>query len=193
MPTPKLTKKQRLLLKQLKDLMYRVRLDITDLASESNPEMRTVYLEAAKNKIIRSEVIMRYVLMDEFLTDIICHYYFGKKRSFPRLWRTKRFRSFNYFIVEKLYILQKLDLAKTILDIPKWVASDVAALNDLRNGIAHSFFPENRRRKPEWKGQSVFTDEGFDQFLVDMEKLANFFFGHSRNGSPESAADLSPG
>ena len=78
--------------------------------------------------------------MDEFLSAVICWHYFGKKRGFPELWKTKRFKSFNYFILEKLYLLQKLDLVRSIHDTPKWVSSDLAALNELRNGIAHSFF-----------------------------------------------------
>lgn len=72
--------------------------------------------------------------------------------------------------------LQKLDLVKSVHDIPKWVLSDLAALNDLRNGVAHSFFPQNRRRKPDWKGENVFTRAGFDHFLQNMDKLSDFFY-----------------
>ena len=70
-----------------------------------------------------------------------------------------------------------------------WVSSDLAALNDLRNGVAHSFFPKNRRRKPEWKGQSVFTKAGFDRFLEDMQKLSDFFVERFWGGSPEHTGD----
>jgi hypothetical protein len=124
-------------------------------------------LELAKDQIIRSAIIQKYVLLDEFLSAVVCWHFFGKRRGFPELWRTKRFRSFNYFVLERLYLLQKLDLVRSVHEIPKWV-TDLAALNDLRNGIAHSFFPQNRRRKPEWKGVSVFTMAGFEGFLKDI-------------------------
>jgi hypothetical protein len=72
------------------------------------------------------------------------------------------------------------------------VLSDLAALNELRNGIAHSYFPENRRRKPEWKGQSVFTRGGFERFLNDMGKITDFFVRRFWRGSPENT-DGRPG
>ena len=149
------------------------------------PDARTTYLELAKDQLIRSAVVLKYVVMDEFLSAIMCWHYFGKKQSFPQLWKTKRFRTFNHFILERLYLLQKLDLVKSIHDIPKWVLSDLAALNDLRNGVAHSFFPQNRRRKPDWKGKSVFTRVGLDHFLEDMDKLSDFFHNQFWAGSPE--------
>jgi hypothetical protein len=146
-------------------------------------------LELAKDQIIRSAIIQKYVLLDEFLSAVVCWHFFGKRRGFPELWRTKRFRSFNYFVLERLYLLQKLDLVRSIHEIPKWVSSDLAALNDLRNGIAHSFFPQNRRRKPDWKGVSVFTIEGFEDFLQDMAKLTDFFVDRFWAGSPEDTGD----
>jgi hypothetical protein len=175
MQKPNLTKKQSALVTELKDLMARLRLDADQIVDRAEPNARTTYLELAKDQIVRSAVILKYVLMDEHLSAAMCWHYFGKKRDFPQLWKTKRFRTFNYFIIEKLYLLQKLDLVKTICDIPSWVLSDLAALNDLRNGVAHSFFPQNRRRKPDWKGKSVFTKEGFDRFMEDMDKLSDFF------------------
>lgn len=77
---------------------------------------RTPRLEFAKDQIIRSAVVLKYVLMDEFLSAIVCWHYFGRSRSFPHLWKTKRFRSFNYFVLEMLYLLQKLDLVRSIHD-----------------------------------------------------------------------------
>ena len=184
-----LNKRQRVLVAELKGLVSRLGLDADQISENAEPEARTAYLELAKDQIIRSAVVLKYVLMDEFLSAIMCWHYFGKKRGFPQLWKTKRFRTFNYFILERLYLLQKLDLVKSIYDIPKWVSSDLGALNDLRNGVAHSFFPQNRRRKPEWKGKSVFTRVGLDHFLEDMDKLTGFFHERFWAGSPEDIGD----
>ena len=189
MANPKLTKKQRVLVAELKELVSMLGLDGDAIAENADPTARTTYLELAKDQIIRSAVVLKYVLMDEFLSAIMCWHYFGKRRGFPQLWKTKRFKTFNYFILERLYLLQKLDLVKSIHEVPKWVSSDLAALNDLRNGVAHSFFPQNRRRKPEWKGQSVFTKAGFDRFLEDMQKLSDFFVEQFWGGSPEDTGD----
>ena len=115
-------------------------------------------------------------LMDEFLNCVMCWHFFGTKRGFPELWKTKRFKVFNYQLLEKTYLVQKLDFVKAFHDIPKPVVSDLMALNDLRNAAAHSFFPENRRRKPEWKNENVFEKEGFVRFKQDMIALKKFFF-----------------
>jgi hypothetical protein len=48
---------------------------------------RTPRLEIAKDHIIRSTVVLKYVLMDEFLSAIVCWRYFGKRRSFPQCGR----------------------------------------------------------------------------------------------------------
>jgi len=189
LPKSRLTKKQRDLVAEVQHLISSIGLDPAQVVSEADPESRTPYLELAKDQIIRSAVILKYVLMDEFLSAVICWHYFGRKRSFQRLWKTKRFQSFNYFVLERLYLLQKLDLVRNVHDLPKWVSSDLGALNELRNGIAHSFFPQNRRRKPEWKGQSVFGAAGFDRFLEDMQKLAEFFVERFWGGSPEDTGD----
>jgi hypothetical protein len=183
------TAKQRRLVAELKGLLASLMLDPEAILADEDVDGRTPRLELARDQLIRSEVVQRYVLMDEFLSAIICWRYFGKRRSFPNLWRTKRFQSFNYFVLERLYLLQKLDLVRSIHEIPKWVASDLATLNDLRNGIAHSFFPQNRRRKPDWKGTSVFTASGFERFREDMANLGDFFVEHFWAGSPEDTGD----
>jgi hypothetical protein len=184
---PRLTKRQRALIAEIKELLVKLNLDPDVLALR--PEARTTRLELAKDQILRSSVILQYVLMDEQLNSIICWHFFGKKRRFQQLWKTQRFKAFNYFVLEKLYLQQKLDLVRYVDDIPKWVAADLSALNDLRNAIAHSFFPENRRRKPQWKGQSVFTKAGFDRFSDDMDKLEDYFWERYWSGSPEDTGN----
>ncbi len=184
-----LTGKQRRLVREVRQLLSTLMLEPDGIMADEDLAGRTSRLELAKDQIIRSAVILKYVLMDEFLSAVVCWHYFGKSRSFQQLWKTKRFRSFNYFVLERLYLLQKLDLVRDIHDIPKPVAADLAALNDLRNGIAHSFFPQNRRRKPDWKGQGIFTEAGFGRFLEDMGRLSDFFVERFWRGSPEDADD----
>lgn len=189
MSKARLTGKQRRLIGELRQLLSTLMLDADTIIADEDVDGRTPRLELAKDQIIRSAVVLKYVLMDELLSAVICWHYFGKRRSFQQLWKTKRFRSFNHFVLEKLYLLQKLDLVKSIHDIPKAIVADLAALNDLRNGIAHSFFPQNRRRKPEWKGQSIFTEAGFERFLEDLGDLSDFFVERFWRGSPEDTGD----
>ena len=172
----RLTKKQRSSLEELKQIRDLLRLDFDNI-HEFPSDSRTISLEVMKNKLIRGQIIAWYTLVDEFLTNRICRYFFGKKRTFPQLWRTKKFQVFNYHIIESISLLAKLRLVKAISPIPKSLAADIEQLNFLRNGLAHSFFPENlRSSKPFWKGKNVFSIDGLRCLESDLNKVFTYFY-----------------
>jgi hypothetical protein len=172
-----LTAKQRRLVREIEQIAETFTLDYHDIR-RYEPEARTPVLEIMKNKLVRGQVILWYTLIDEFLNNKICHYYFGRKRGFPKLWKTKPFQRFNYYILEELYLLQKLRLVNAIRKVPRAIARDIEALNVLRNGLAHAFFPENlRKSKPQWKGHNIYSTEGAQRFQTDMYALSNYFLG----------------
>ena len=150
--------------------------------SNLGAQERTTRLEVAKNQLVRSQVIMSYTLVDEFLNMQICPYFFGRKRRFIYLWNTKKFQRFNHHILEELYLLQKLRFVKSFKKIPKSIEGDIQKLNALRNGLAHAFFPENlKKSKPEYKGKNIFTLQGIQLFMEDMHKLWEFFMRGEKN------------
>ncbi len=170
-----LTQAQKEWKKKLDEIIELFGLDYGKIEEVEN-EARIPYLKLAKDQYIRSQVVMAYVLIDEFLSSAICQYYFGKKKGFKELWRTKRFQNFNFYILEKLYILNKLELAKEVITIPTEIVSAIKRINDLRNGLAHSFFPENlRRNKPIYRDQSIYEIPGLKLFEEDREKINTFF------------------
>jgi hypothetical protein len=109
-----LTRKQRRLVTDFKELIAAIGLDLDRITAEPETGLRTTLLELAKDKIIRSAVVIAYVLIDESLSVIVSWHYFGRKKSFRGLWKTKRFTSFNYFVLERLYLLNKLDLVEYV-------------------------------------------------------------------------------
>jgi len=120
---------------------------------------------------------MQYTLIDEYLNEQLCHYVFGRKRSFPKLWKTKKFQNFNYHVLEGLFLLEKLRYVKSFRKIPKKIAKNIDQINVLRNGLAHAFFPENlKRSKPIYKGKSIFSVESIAQFVEDMSEISDFFW-----------------
>ncbi|HZP45091.1 MAG TPA: hypothetical protein VFB15_05525 [Candidatus Binataceae bacterium] len=170
-----LTRYQRQLLQEIEQIASIVKLDYQE-ASAYEPDARTPVLELMRRKLVICEVVTRYTLVDEYLNVRLCHFFFGRKRSFIRLWKTKRFKLFNHHVLEELPLMAKLRFAKSIAPIPKSVAADIERLNSLRNGLAHAFFPENlRKSRPEWKGKKIFTLEGLQLFLDDMAKIAAYF------------------
>lgn len=174
-PAP-LTPKQKKLIRELDQMSSLLRLDYRNIQGYER-ESRTPRLEHVRRHFVRGEVVLQYTLVDEFLNNILCHHFFGRKLSFIRLWKTKRFRNFNYFVLEKLSLMEKLAFVRSLHDFPKRIREDIERLNSLRNGIAHAFFPENlRSAKPSWKGKDIFSLEGISLFMDGMAELHDFFF-----------------
>ncbi|HXE91800.1 MAG TPA: hypothetical protein VNK82_12660 [Terriglobales bacterium] len=170
----RLTRKQRTLVRELEEISELLGLDWGNIKSYEKAS-RTPHLERMKDHLIRGEVITQYTLIDEHLGGLICRYFFPR-RSFVKLWRTKKFRNFNYYVIEPLSLMEKLRLVKAIKNVPRGVASAIERVNGLRNGLAHAFFPENLRgSKPIYKGKDVFTLEGLKLFMEDMEFVHEFF------------------
>ena len=171
----KLTTTQRNLIKELDEIVELFGLNYGKI-SEIEKEARIPYIRLAKDQYIRSQVVMTYVVIDEFLGSAICRYFFGKKKNFFQVWRTKKFKNFNYYILEKLTLLNKLDLVKVILKLPKEIENAVRKINDLRNGLAHSFFPENlKRNKPVYRNESIYSIKGLKLFEEERDKINSFF------------------
>ena len=188
-----LTRPQKKLLAELEEISELARLDYKNIL-EYAPEERTARLRLMKNQIVRSQIIADYTFVDEMLGCAICHYFFGKKKGFIKLWKTKKFKTFNHYVLEILSLTEKLRLVKAITKVPKTVAADVEALNALRNGLAHAFFPENlRSSKPIYKGKDIFSLEGLDRFIEDMTKVSDFFvnfnFGVRHAGPGDEAKE----
>jgi hypothetical protein len=180
----KITNTQRKILRELDEIADILGMNFREIEEVEN-EARIPVLKNIKDQYVRGEVIIAYALIDEFLSSAICHYFFGKKKGFIKLWRTKKFKNFNYYVLEKLYLLNKLDLVKTIFKIPREIENAIKRVNDLRNGLAHSFFPENlRRNKPIYKDKSIYSMEGLKLFVEDKEKINDFFLKKLYNIEP---------
>ena len=107
MPQTVLTKKQHELIVEIRQLLKKHYFDPDEIVREAKPDVRTQCLQNTKDRIIRFEVIENYLLMDEALSCVIRWHFFGRKRLFPQLLKRKRFKVFNHFILERLYLLPK--------------------------------------------------------------------------------------
>ena len=173
--TDMLTGYQLRLVNELEEIASLLKVNYQDIRSYER-DARTPLLELMRRKFIISEVITSYTLTDEYLNVRIAHFFFGRKQSFIRLWKTKKFKLFNYHVLEELSLMAKLRFVKSVSKMPKGVAADIERLNALRNGLAHAFFPENlKKSRPEWKGKNIFTLEGLQVFLEDMSKIDAYF------------------
>ncbi len=187
-----LSKRQRQLVAELKAVSSICRIDYTTVEERFDAEWRTTILELIFRKIVTGYVIDTYTFIDEQLSDVICRIYFAgpkNKINFKSLWRTKRFKSFVHNALDNLYPLHKMRLVSDIKEIPKEYRSTIERLNELRNALAHSFFPENRRsyrdtKKVLYKGINIFSIQGVEAFEEDRQALVDYLWERMHGKAP---------
>ena len=86
----RLTLRQCRLVRDLEDIGDLLGLDYRKILDYESAA-RTPKLESIARHLIIGEVVRQYTLVDEYLNMRIAHFFFGKKQSFIRLWRTKKF------------------------------------------------------------------------------------------------------
>lgn len=70
-----LTKAQRTLLQEAQAIADLTKLNISDL-EEIDTQFRLVHLRMAINRMVVAEIVIRYTLIDEILSDLVARYYF---------------------------------------------------------------------------------------------------------------------
>ena len=68
------TGKQRRLVREVRQLLSTLMLEPDTILADEDIVGRTPRLELAKDQIVRSAVVLKYVLMDEFLSAVVCWY-----------------------------------------------------------------------------------------------------------------------
>ncbi len=175
--------KQKRLVGEIKEITENEYLDPQKVIEEAgDDEEINIRLELAKDRLIRIVIISDYVLVNEQLDVIICNYFFGKKTT----WKSKKFRIFNQHVLERLTLVNKIDLLEEFLSLPHPVRSFILALNGLRNAFAHSFFPENRRReKPLYKKKSIYKIDVLREYKKDYDEAVGFLMEKAWGVKPE--------
>jgi len=145
---------------------------------------RTSSLVAMKDQLIRSEIVKRYVYMDELLSIIILKAYFKQPRKrfyYDDILKTKKGLAFYNHVLESLYLLNKTRLVDALRQVPKEPREIIDRLNSLRNAVSHSLFPAGRyqyrkHKKVLYRGLDVFSIDGFKAFKQDMAILDDYLF-----------------
>jgi hypothetical protein len=160
-----------------------------------------------KRQLVRGEVVDQYTLIDDLLAMKLCEYFFPGKKGMIEPWKTQRFKRFNFYVLEHLFLVHRLAFLKDVYRVPKTIASTIQEMNSLRNALAHAFFPENLRayqkkgrpapRKPVpalYKGEDIFTLAGIRKFTEDASAVYEFLLWQikrrKRPKKPTLAASL---
>jgi hypothetical protein len=135
------------------------------------------------DRLVIAEVITHYTMLDEVLSDYLCRYYFeeldSSKFHFGVYWKKKKFRLFVHFMLDEMYLLKKMQMVHAIRSLPKNVRGTIERVNAIRNSMAHSFFPENRKEhmnagKVLYGGIDIRTAAGLQRFSDDSHEAYTY-------------------
>jgi hypothetical protein len=122
--------------------------------------------------VLAAEVAAQYALIDEILAEIIVRYFFDIEPDllhFEKAWKTEKFKIFVHHILDEMLMLKKLSIVRAIGPVPNEVSKIIDRINAVRNGIAHSFSPENRK---ENRATGKVLDAGAD--IRSLDELRQF-------------------
>jgi hypothetical protein len=175
MPAARLTRKQRTLVNEIDQIFSLLELDYFRILGYP-VQSRSVRLDLAKRHAIRGEVVTQHTLIDERLSSVLCDYFFGRRSNYKRLWKTKKFRHFNYYVLQELSLVKKLAFVREIINVPNPIANDIERINGLRNALAHAFFPENLKKpRLQYKSEAIFSYDGIKLLLDDCSAIHKYF------------------
>ena len=186
-----LTRTQKKLLADIQDAYSIAHIDPSGI-EEYGRQWRTTILQLILRKVIIGYVVNTYTFIDEQMSDAICRIYFNKPRKpihFGRLWKTKKFKSFVHNGLDNLYPLHKMKLLHDVNPMPKEFRDTIQRVNDVRNALAHTFFPENRRsykehKKVMYRGVDLFTLAGLQRFEEDRQRLTDYLWFRAHGKYP---------
>lgn len=100
--------------------------------------------------------------------------------------------NFCQLFLDDTHLLKKMAIVNAIKEIPSPVKSAIARINDFRNAIAHSFFPENRRqykahKKVMYRDANIFTKESVTKFSEDAQRAQDYLMQQAFGVNPADA------
>jgi len=113
----KLTPTQRRLISEIDEIAKSIQMDYWNILNY-NEEGRTIHLKLMKRQLVIGEIIIKYTLIDEFLSTVIAHYFFKRPKAnlfaIERMWRNKKFQLFAHYFLDESYLLAKVRLVHAI-------------------------------------------------------------------------------
>lgn len=168
--------------RQNKDLVKEIeeirRVTLTNYDNIHEYSQKTVRLKAIKEQLIRGRVIMWHSWVDESMDHAISNYFFynHKRGGRGRIgWNSNKYSRFKYYLLERVAFRRKMELVLIIKPFWRKYKNIVEKLDSLRNILAHSFFPEDRPKKPLYKNKDIFTLEGVTLLETDMQGMHNVY------------------
>ena len=143
--------------------------------AEDDPAAVIPTLRSMTDQVVRSEIIFEYTMIDMELDSLLFRHFFGTGKKLMASRSSRRYRTLRQML-QNLYPMQKLAIVRTFKTVPKPIVSKIAAVNELRNGVAHSFFLGDLPvAKRSYRGMSIFQKHALGAFRKDAWEIRCFF------------------
>lgn len=129
-------------------------------------------------KMVIAEVIVQYTLIDQVLGEIISSYFLGVE---PKMIRSssevaENEHIFSQQVLDEMFMLRKMGIVHAISPLPSNITSIIRKINAVRNALAHSFYPEDRKEYKSkgrvlYSGLNIRTLDGLIRFRDDANEV----------------------
>ena len=87
-PSRPLTPKQKAKVEELEEIARLTHVDFWNFQSyDDDNDVRNIVLGLAKDRLVRSDIVYSYVLIDELLCKLIARHFFDPSKSSMQLWK----------------------------------------------------------------------------------------------------------
>jgi len=156
-----LTKEERKILNeinQIRSIVYSYDKNDPEWIKEARPYK----LAMERDELIRDFIISHHLLTEEFLNTELLKYFIKYSE------KSKHFKLFEDFILDKLSYKEKIDLAYKANIISEGAYKFLEKLNVLRNKCAHRWFLKDKKVKLLYEGEDLLNIKNFEQFVDDI-------------------------
>lgn len=142
------------------------------LHKSNTTEYNLIQIDEIIRKLVIGEVVRSYTWIDNRMNDVIIKYFIARK---GKHYSEKR-DIFIDNVADKISFCNKLEAVRKIYDIPKPIYNKIQKIKDLRNDLAHNYFPEGKNKtKAIYCNSNVFSEAGISLFLEDTIEIQQFF------------------
>lgn len=149
----------------------------------------SIAAELAVAKMVLAEVVTSYTLIDQLLTETITTYFLGVEPISSRFESqlSDQERIFTHHLMDEMYLLKKLAIVHVIQAVPSEITKLIQKVNAVRNALAHSFRPENRKEyratgQVMYDDNNIHTPAGLQKFMENMSQITSYL--HKRAYGP---------
>ena len=133
-------------------------------------------ISMATYNVIRGEVLRNHNYINLCIEQIIILNIFGTGKQLETSKKTAQYKILKP-LLEDMNLQKKMQILKSIYNVPKEIEQKVMKLNRFRNEMAHNLDYRKREKTIIYMGKDINSDLGLKRFINDMSQILNFLSG----------------